>query len=214
MDCSTPDFPVHHQLLKLTQIHVHQVGDAIQSSHPLLSPSSPAFNLSQHQGLFKWVNSSHQVAKVLEFQFQHQSFQWPSSTNTQKRCPFYYRELEFKSRKLRDTLINRQICPWSRNWSRSKANRILSREGPGHSKYPLLTTQEKTLLMVITENRFIIFFAAKDWEALYSQQNYFSSVIPEVSTFILAITCLTTSNLPWFMGITFQVPMQYCSLHL
>ena len=65
-------FPVHHQLPKLAQTHVHRVGDAIQPSH-LLSPSAPAFNLSQHQGLF---NSSHQVAKVLELQVQHQSFQW------------------------------------------------------------------------------------------------------------------------------------------
>ena len=68
MDCSTPGLPVHHQLPKLVQTHVHWVGDAIQSSHPLSSPSPPAFNLSQHQGLFKWVSSSHQVAKVLEFQ--------------------------------------------------------------------------------------------------------------------------------------------------
>ena len=75
-DCSTPGFPVHHQLPKFTQTDVHWVGDAIQPSHPLLPPSPPAFNLSQHQGLFKWVSSSHQVAKVLEFQLQHQSFQW------------------------------------------------------------------------------------------------------------------------------------------
>ena len=76
MDCSTPGFPVHHQLLELAQTQVHRVGDAIQLSHPLLSPSPPAFNLSQRQGLFQWVSSSHQVAKVLEFQLQHQSFQW------------------------------------------------------------------------------------------------------------------------------------------
>ena len=75
MDCSTPGFPVHHQLPEFTQTHVYWVSDAIQPSHPLSSPS-PAFNLSQHQGLFKWVSSSHQVAKILEFQFQHQSFQW------------------------------------------------------------------------------------------------------------------------------------------
>ena len=75
-DCRTPGFPVHHQLLELTQTHVNCVGGAIQPSHPLLSPSPPAFNLSQHQGLFQWVNSSHQVAKVLEFQPQYQSFQW------------------------------------------------------------------------------------------------------------------------------------------
>ena len=66
---------VHHQLPEFTQTHVHWVGDAIQPSHLLSFPSPPAFNLSQHQGLFKWVSSSHQVAKVLEFQLQHQSFQ-------------------------------------------------------------------------------------------------------------------------------------------
>ena len=67
MDCSTPGFPVHHQLLELTQTHVHQVGDAIQPSHLLLSPSPPAFNFSQYQGLFQRVRSSHQVAQIVEF---------------------------------------------------------------------------------------------------------------------------------------------------
>ena len=76
MDCSTPGFPDHHQLLELTRTHVHRVGDTIQPSHPLSSPSPPAFSLSQHQGLFQWISSSHQVAEVLEFQLQHQSFQW------------------------------------------------------------------------------------------------------------------------------------------
>ena len=71
IDCKTPSFSVHHQFQELAQTNVHQVSDAIQPSHPLLSPSSPAFNLSQHQGLFQWVSSSHQVAKVLEFQLQH-----------------------------------------------------------------------------------------------------------------------------------------------
>ena len=75
MNCSTPDFPVHHHLLELIQTHVHRVGEAIQPSHPMWSPSPPAFNLSQHQGLFKWVSSLHQVAKVLQFQLQHHSFQ-------------------------------------------------------------------------------------------------------------------------------------------
>ena len=75
MDCSTPGFHDHHQLPELAQTHVHWVGDMILPSHPLLSPSHPAFNLSQHQGLFKWVSSSDQVAKLLEFQLQHQSFQ-------------------------------------------------------------------------------------------------------------------------------------------
>ena len=76
MDCSTPGLPVYHQLPEITQTHVHWVGDAIQASRSLLSPSPPAFNLSQHQGLFQWVGSLHQVTKVLEFQLQHQSFQW------------------------------------------------------------------------------------------------------------------------------------------
>jgi len=80
MDCSTPGLPIHHQLPEFTQTHVHWVGDAIQQSHLLSSLSPPAFNLPQHQGLFKWVSSSHQVAKVLEFQLQHQSFQWISRT--------------------------------------------------------------------------------------------------------------------------------------
>ena len=65
-----------HQLQELAQTHVHQVGDAIQPFQPLSSPSPPAFNLSQHHSFFQWVNSFHQVAKVLEFQLQHQSFQW------------------------------------------------------------------------------------------------------------------------------------------
>ena len=75
MDCSMPDFTVHHQLPELAQTHVHRVSNAIQPSHPLLSPSLPAFNLSKHQGLFQGVSSLHQVAKVLELQLQHQSFQ-------------------------------------------------------------------------------------------------------------------------------------------
>ena len=75
MNHSMPGLPVHHQLPEFTQTHVHCVGDTIQPSHPLSSPSPPALNLSQHQGLFKLVSSSHQVAKVLEFQLQHLSFQ-------------------------------------------------------------------------------------------------------------------------------------------
>ena len=74
MNRSTPGLPVHHQLLQLAQTHVHWVSDAIQTSHPLSSPSPPTFNLSQHQGLFKWVSSSHQVAQLLGSQLQHQSY--------------------------------------------------------------------------------------------------------------------------------------------
>ena len=69
MDRSTPGFNVHHQLPELAHTHVHRVGDAIQLSHPLSSPSPPPFNLSQHQGLFRWVTSSHQVAKSFGFRF-------------------------------------------------------------------------------------------------------------------------------------------------
>ena len=75
MNHSMPGLPVHHQHPEFTQNHVHQVGDAIQPSHPLSSPSPPAPNPSQHQSLFQWVNSLHEVAKVLEFQLQHHSFQ-------------------------------------------------------------------------------------------------------------------------------------------
>ena len=80
---SMPSLPVHHQLPESTQTHVHWVGDAIQPSHPLSSPSPPALNLSQHQGLFKWVSSSHQVAKILEFQLRH-----VFPMNTQDWFPF------------------------------------------------------------------------------------------------------------------------------
>ena len=76
MDCSTPGFPVLHYLPEFAQTDVHWVGDAIQPSHPLSAPSPPAFNLSQHQDLFQWVSSLHQVVKVLDLQLQHQSFQY------------------------------------------------------------------------------------------------------------------------------------------
>ena len=75
MNRSTPGLPAHHQLPEFTQTHVHRVSDAIQPSHPLSSPSPPALNPSQHQSLFQRVNSLHEVAKVLEFQLQHHSFQ-------------------------------------------------------------------------------------------------------------------------------------------
>ena len=74
MDCSMPGFPVLHHLPELAQTHVHWVSDDIQTSRPLSSPSPPAFNISQHQGLFQWVSSSHQVAKVLELQLQYQPY--------------------------------------------------------------------------------------------------------------------------------------------
>ena len=79
-DCSIPDFPVHHQLLELAQTHIHQVSNAIQPSHPLSSPSPPAFNLSSIR-VFSNESTPHEVAKVLEFQLQQQSFQWTLRTN-------------------------------------------------------------------------------------------------------------------------------------
>ena len=81
IDSSMPGFPVHHQLPELAQTRVHSIGDTIQPSHPLSSPSPPTYNLSQHQGLFKRVSSLHQVVKVLELQLQHQSFQWTFRTD-------------------------------------------------------------------------------------------------------------------------------------
>ena len=76
MDCSTPGLPVPHHLLRFAQVHVHCFGDAIQPSHPLMPSCSSTLNLSQHQGLFQWASCSHQMTKILEFQLQHQSFQW------------------------------------------------------------------------------------------------------------------------------------------
>ena len=81
MNHSTPGLRVHDQLWEFTKTHLHWVGDAIQPSLPLSTPSPPALNLSQHQGLFKWVSSSHEVVKVLEFQLHHQSFQWTRRTD-------------------------------------------------------------------------------------------------------------------------------------
>ena len=81
MNCSTPGLPVHHQLLEFTQTRVYRVGNAIQPSDPLSSASPPAPNPSQHQSLFQWVSSPHQVVKVLEFQLQYQAFQWTPRTD-------------------------------------------------------------------------------------------------------------------------------------
>ena len=95
MNSNTPGFPVLHHLLEFAQTHVRWVGDAIQPSHPLSSPSPPAFNPSQHQGLFQWVGSLHQMAKILELQLQHQSLQWMF------RIDFF-----------QDWLVCSPCCPW------------------------------------------------------------------------------------------------------
>ena len=78
MDCSMPGLPVPHQLPEFAQVLIHCFGDASQPSHPLRPPSPPALNVNQHQGLFQWVDCSHQMAKLLKLQLQHQSFQWIS----------------------------------------------------------------------------------------------------------------------------------------
>ena len=130
----------------------------------------------------------------------------PSRTKTQKRCLFHYRGLECKSSKSRNTWNNRQIWPWSTEWSRANANRVLPRECTGHSKHPLPTTQEKTLhirvytsdvsghhQMVNTKIRLIIFFAAKDGEALYSQQKQDQ----ELTVAHIMNSLLANSDLNW-----------------
>ena len=109
MNRSTPGLPVHHQLPEYTQTHIHHLGDAIQPSHPLLSPSPPAPNPSQHQSLFQWVSSSHEVAKVLEFQLQHHSFQRNPRADLLQNglvgSPYRnYLSVEFRSR------ISNEIC--------------------------------------------------------------------------------------------------------
>ena len=88
-----------------------------------------------------------------------------SRTNTKKRCPFYYRGLECKSRKARDTCTNRQICPWNTKWSRAKANRVSPRECTGHGKHPLPTTQEKTLHMDITRWSILKSDCSRRWKS-------------------------------------------------
>ena len=122
----------------------------------------------------------------------------PSRTNTQKGCPLHYKGLECKSRKSRAIWSNRQIWPWSTKQSRAQVNRVFPREYTGHSKHPLPTTQEKTLhmwhhQMVNTKIRLIIFFAAKDGEALYSQQKQDQGLI--VAQIMNSL--LTNSNLNW-----------------
>ena len=113
-----------------------------------------------------------------------------------KRCPFHYKGLECKSMKSRDTWSNRQIWPWSTEWSRAKANRVLPRESTGHSKQPLPTTQGSTHghhQMVNTEIRLTIFFAVKDGEALNSQQKQDQ----ELTVAQIMNSLLQNSDLSW-----------------
>ena len=121
----------------------------------------------------------------------------PSRTNTKKRCYFHHRGLECKNRKPRDIWSNRQIWPWSTEWSRAKANRVLPRKRTAHSKHSLPTTQEKNLHMDITRwstpIRLIIFFAAKDGEALYRQQKQDQ----ELTVTQIVNSLLPNSDLNW-----------------
>ena len=114
MNCSAPSLPVHHQIPESTQTQVHWVGDAIQPSYPLLCPSPPSLNLSQHQGLFQWVSSSHEVAKVLEFQLQHQSFQWTPRTDLLSviTSNFLRNEIEWNSDQRFWCYLRKEWMPW------------------------------------------------------------------------------------------------------
>ena len=106
LGCSMPGFHIQHQLPKLSQTHVYKVGDTIQSSHPLSPPSLPSVNISQHPGLFQWVSSSHQVTKVLEFQLQHQFFQWIFRTG------FLYQWLVWSPCNPRDSWVFSSATIW------------------------------------------------------------------------------------------------------
>ena len=111
MNRSTPGLPVHHQLPEFTQIHAHRVGDATQPSHPLSSPSPPAPNPSQHQGLFQWVNSSHEAAKVLEFQLQHHSIE--QITHLKSESESFNRSVISNSLWYHGLQPARFLCPWN-----------------------------------------------------------------------------------------------------
>ena len=124
----------------------------------------------------------------------------PSRTNTQKRCPFHYRALEWKSRKSRDIWSSRQIWPWSTKWSRAKANRVLPRECTGHNKHPLPTTQEKTLHMDITRygqywSQIDYILWAKDGEALDNWQKQGRELtVAQIMNFLLPDSDLNWRN--------------------
>ena len=132
MDCSTPGFPVHHQLPEFTQTHVHRVSDAIQQSHPLSSLSPPAFNLSQHQGLFQWVSSSHQVAKGLEL--QHQSFQCEYSGLISLRTNWFDTNHEGTVNQNQNEIITSHLLGWllSKRQERSSVKTDVKKRGLIH----------------------------------------------------------------------------------
>ena len=146
MNYSTPGLPVHHRLLEFTQTHVHQVGDALQPSHLLSSPSPPTFNLSQHQGLFQWVSSSHQVARVLEFQLQHQSFQWIFRTDFQWIFRTEYSGLNIQDWIFRTYWISLQSKGLSRIFSNTTVQNLVLTISPGRRPdYPYFRDWENRL---------------------------------------------------------------------
>ena len=138
------------------------------SGHPGLET-----NTLYYWTLYSSVKYTTTNAKEAEVEWFYEDLQHFLRTTTKKWCPFHNRGLECKSRKSRATWSNRQVWPWSTKWSRAKANRVLPKELTGHSKHPLITTRDNSThglhQMVNTERRLIIFFAAKDGEALYSQ---------------------------------------------
>ena len=107
MNHSTPGLPIHHHLPEFTQIHVHQVSEAIQPSHPLSSPSPPAPNPSQHQSLFQWVNSSHEVVKVLQFQLHHHSLQRTPRTDLLQKTVWISLQSKGLSRVFSNTTVRK-----------------------------------------------------------------------------------------------------------
>ena len=108
MDLSTPVFTVHYQFPEFTQTHIHQVSDTIQPSHPLSSPSPPTFNLSQYQGVFQWVSSSHQVAKVLEIQLLISWLQSPFAVVLEPK----------KIKSITVSIVSPSICHYFKWWNR------------------------------------------------------------------------------------------------
>ena len=161
MDCNMPGLPIHNQLLEFTQTHLHWVGDAIQLSHPLSLPSPPVFNLCQHQGLFKWVSSSHQVAKVLEFQLQHQSFQWTPRTDL-----------------LQNGLVGSPCSPRdSQESSTTPQFKSINSSGLSH-------LQTRTVLLFLFQFEFILFLFLS-WLPCLGVPKLCWIVVVKVNTFIL-----------------------------
>ena len=172
MNLSTSGLPVHHQLLESAQTHVHWIDDAIQLSHPLSSPSPSALNISQHQGLFKWVSSLHQVAKVLEFQLQHQSF------NTQDWSPLGWTHVMLTSKFLKAFLL----------WPETRKDGI--RAHPGHYK------QQECLSQVINSRNIldrpkVSNVLQKNWSKLCGQPGFLTALQPgrlETNTLVESVS--------------------------